>query len=137
MKMLKSAFLIFAAILSLDAAARTPVAIINFDNVSVATSNGKPVQAVQVSQAIQAAAGARNWTIATQSDGKLLATLHVRGKHTIVVAITYAADKYSLSYNSSVNMNYGIRDGLSVIHPFYNKWVQELKESIRVALIRL
>lgn len=137
MNILKSAFFILGAVLSLNAAGRTSVPIVNYDNVAIATSSGKPLQAVQVGQAIQAAAGAKNWTIATQSDGNLLATLVVRNKHTIVVEIAYAADKYSLKYKSSVDMNYAARDGQPVIHPFYNRWVQELKDSIDAALIKL
>jgi hypothetical protein len=33
-------------------------------------------------------------------------------------------------------MKYGVQDGVPVIHPFYNSWVTELMESIRVTLLR-
>lgn len=138
MKFIKFIFFVFAAILSLNVAAREPIPIINYDNLVIATSSGKVLQPEQVKQAILAAAGTKNWTIAHQSDGKLLATLSVQGgKHVIVTEIAYASDKYSLNYKDSTNMKYGTRDGEAVIHPFYNKWVQQLKEAIRVELLKL
>jgi hypothetical protein len=155
MKLIKSAVLIFAALVSLNVIARTPVPIINYDNISVATSSGKTLQLEQVKQSIQAAAGAKAWSIAFQADGKLLATLNVRNKHVIVVEIAYSADKYSLRYKDSTNMKFGeasepqaaglsglspsrpIGPGTKVIHPYYNKWVAELKDAIRVELLKL
>jgi hypothetical protein len=100
MKLIKSAVLIFATLVSLNAIARTPVPIINYDNISVATSSGKTLQLEQVKQAIQSAAGAKAWSIAFQADGKLLATRNERNKHIIVVEIAYSADKYSLQYKN-------------------------------------
>jgi len=136
MKFFRSAVLIFATILSLNAVARETVPIINYDNLAVATSSGKALHAAQVRQAIQAAAGAKGWSIAQQAGDKLLATLDVRGKHMIMVEIDYAADKYSLHYKDSSNMKYGERNGQPVIHPYYNKWVRELKDAIRLELLK-
>lgn len=137
MKFIKLAIFVFAAVLSFNVAAREPVPIINHDNLAVVTSSGKAPAPEQVKQAIQAAASTKNWSITPQPDGKLLATLSVQGgKHVIVAEITYAADKYSINYKDSTNMKFGTRDDQAVIHPFYNKWVQELKEAIRVELIK-
>jgi hypothetical protein len=129
--------LIASAIFTAPAIARAPVAIINYENLVVATNSGNVLQAEQVKQAIVTAAGAKNWSIAYQSDGTLLATLNVRNKHTIMTGIAYAADKYSLRYTGSTNMKFGERDGQPVIHPYYNKWVQEFKEAIRIELLKL
>lgn len=151
MKHIKSAVLMFATLVSLNAIARTPVPIINYDNISVATSSGKTLQLEQVKQAIQSAAGAKAWSIAIQADGKLLATRNERNKHFIVVEIEYSADKYSLKYKDSTNMKFGdapqpdpssfqnptIAPGSKVIHPYYNKWVQEFRDAIRVELLKL
>jgi hypothetical protein len=137
MKFLKLTVLVFAAVFSLNAAARAPVAIVNYDNIPIATSSGKVLQPEQIKSAIQLAGGAKNWAIASQADGKLLGTLHVRGKHTIVVEIAYTADKYSLQYRDSTNMKFGEQDGNKVIHPFYNKWVQDLRDTIRLELLKL
>lgn len=132
-----ASILIAATLAVTPAIAREPVPIINHDNIPVATNSGKVLQLDQVKQAIQTAAGAKAWTIAFQADGKLLATLNVRNKHTIVVEIAYAADKYSLQYRDSTNMKFGELNGSKVIHPFYNKWVLELKDAIRVELLKL
>jgi len=136
MKFFKSAVLVFAAILSLNAIARDSVPIVNYDNVAVATNSGKAPNAEQVRQAITAAAASKGWTVAPAGDGKLQATIVVRGKHTVVVDIAYAADKYALTYKDSINMNLIERDGQKLIHPFYNKWVQTLKEAIRLELLK-
>jgi hypothetical protein len=146
------AFVLFAATLAATPTiARTPVPIIDYDNISVATSSGKTLQLEQIKQAIQSAAGAKAWSIAFQPDGKVLATRNERNKHFIVVEIEYSADKYSLKYKDSTNMKFGdapqpdpsrvqnptIAPGSKVIHPYYNKWVQELKDAIRVELLKL
>jgi hypothetical protein len=135
-------------------AQRVPVPIIDHPNLSVANSSGKPLQADQVKQAIQEAAKAKGWSLAYEPSGRILATLVVRNKHTVVVEIAYAPDKYSIMYKDSVNMKYAPnaqadprvntansgpnRSGYTggVIHPFYNSWVGELKEAIRVQLLR-
>lgn len=137
MKLFKSAVLIFAAVLSLNVIAREAVPVVNHDDIAVTTNSGKTPSAAQIKQAIVAGASARSWSIAPQADGKLLATLNVRGKHSIVVDVSYTADKYSLRYKDSSNMKFGDRDGQFVIHPSYNKWVQGLKEAIRIELLKL
>jgi len=65
-----------------------------------------------------------------------------------MVEIVYSADKYSVTYRDSINMNYhseakydsrlpnsgANRATGPVIHPAYNTWVQELKDAIRIEL---
>ncbi len=121
-----------------SAYARSPVPIVDIENVAVATGSGKTVTTEEVKKAIIAGASANQWEIAQNASG-MTATLRVRGgKHTVVVAITYSADKYSLRYLESVNMNYGKNlEGQAVIHPFYNRWVQQLSDSIRSELRKL
>ena len=136
MKFIKVATLIFATIFSLSAVARSSVPIVNYDNIPVTTASGHVLTEAQVKQAILNAATAKNWTIAYQADGKLEATLIVRAKHTIVVEVGYAIDKYSLNYKNSINMNFFVRDGTPLIHPFYNNWVKEFRDAIRVELLK-
>lgn len=152
MKFLKAALFICTIVFSLNANARTPVPIINYENIAIATTTGKALQVEQVKQAITTAAASKAWTVAYSADGSMLATLVVRNKHTIVVKIEYDINKYSIHYNDSKNMKYGIIDvqptiassnkdqshnGQGEIHPFYNKWVQELKDAIRAELLKL
>ena len=152
MNFLKTALLICATIFSFSANARAPVPVINYENVAIATATGKPLQTEQVKQAISLAATSKGWTVAYSADGSLLATLVVHNKHTIVVKIDYDASKYSINYNDSKNMKYGIIDvqstivssnqdqshnGQAEIHPYYNKWVQDLKDAIGKELLKL
>ncbi len=119
------------------ASARWPMPIVNHPDVPVVTTSGNAPSAARVKEAILAGAAAKNWTVAQQADGNLQATLKVRGKHTVIVLITYTPVKYSLSYQDSIDMNYGQRNGEPVIHPFYNNWVADLKESIRGEMLKL
>jgi hypothetical protein len=118
------------------ASARYPLPIVNHPDVAVVTSSGTAPSGERVKQAILAGAAAKGWTIAQQADGKIQATLVVRNKHTVVVLISYTPQKYSLTYKDSINMNYGERNGEPVIHPFYNTWVQDLKDAIRTDLLK-
>lgn len=119
------------------AAQRTPIPIVNHEDVAIANADGpRPTQA-QVKQAIRSAATAKQWEVADQGPGRMLATLHVRGKHTVVTEISYSPEKFSVVYKDSTNMKYSPGpDGRGVIHPFYNRWVQDLKEAIRTSLVK-
>lgn len=140
--MKKWTHLLLAAALSLGAAqaqARTPVPIVNHENVAVARSDGRPFTAAQVKKAILAAgeAGARKWQVTETSPGNLRATYNVR-THTVVTEIRYTASNFSVVYGDSTNMKYSSADsGPGVIHPFYNQWVQEFVQSIRGELNKI
>ena len=130
-------------------AQRTPVSIVNYPNIPIVAT--KPMQAEQVKKAIQDAALRKGWTFVNEAGdtNRMLATLVVRNKHTVMVEIAYSVDKYSITYRDSINMNYhseakfdsrmpNSRNAAAasgpVIHPAYNIWVQELKDAIRVEL---
>lgn len=86
-------------------------------------------------QAVIRAAQANGWTTETAADGRLLATLLVRGKHTINVAITVMQGAFTVTYSGSHNMNYQKGpDGRDWIHPNYNVWVRTLSNAIRFEL---
>ena len=55
----------------------------------------------------------------------------------MVVEIPYSTTQYSLIYKSSINMNYEVLEGVPVIHPNYNKWVQTFSTAIRLELMKL
>lgn len=119
------------------AAQRQPVPIINYENVAISSATGKPLTVSQVKQAIQSAAAAKQWQLVEQGPGRMMATLHVRGKHTVVTEISYSPDQFSVVYKDSTNMKYSPGpDGKGAIHPFYNRWTQDLKEAIRTSLPR-
>ena len=131
---------LFAALVvsaSLHVSAREPVPVINLTDIAVVRADGKALTEAQVRQAIHNAAGLKQWALSEPQPGRMIATLQVRGKHTVVTEISYSASRYSLTYKDSVNMKYGQRDGQAVIHPFYNRWVGTLNEDIRFALSRI
>jgi hypothetical protein len=136
MKALQILLMVLFALASFEAAAqRQPVAIINYENVAVAGLGGQPLTAAQVKEAIKSAAAERQWEVTDSGPDRMLATLHVRGKHTAQTEIVYTPATVSLVYKDSVNLKYAPGpDGKGVIHPFYNRWVQDLKESIRLTL---
>jgi hypothetical protein len=137
MKILRILLLALLAAAAFQSQARTPVPVINYENVAIANASGQPMSLAAVKQAIVSAAAAKQWTVVDQGPGRMLATLHVRGKHTAVTQITYSADKYSVVYSDSTNLNFAPGpDGKGVIHPFYNRWVQDLAEAIRLSLAK-
>ena len=117
--------------------ARTPEPVVDLLDQSVATASGKAVTAEEVQQVVIRAAEAKKWLVTLQPDGKALASLSWNNKHTIVVELVSKADRYSLTYNDSINMKYGLRDGKPVIHPHYNRFVGELRDAIHVELLKL
>ncbi|EXI65557.1 MAG: hypothetical protein AW08_03077 [Candidatus Accumulibacter adjunctus] len=125
---------------SLVAQARQSVPIVDFPDNAVLTSSGKALTAEQVRYAITAAAQSHSWQISRAPNGDgLQAVLSVRGKHTVVVAIAYSPKTYSIAYHDSTNMNYSHDPNtqVRVIHPYYNRWVSELRDAIRMELNRL
>jgi len=118
--------------LAIAAHARSAVPVINHENIVIVPANGKNQSLDTVKAAIIRAGTNLQWNISENGNGKLIGTLNVRSKHTIVVDIAYATDKFSITYKDSTNMKFGTEDGKPVIHPFYNKWVKHLLDSIRV-----
>lgn len=152
MSILRIVFALFLGVLSTTAVAqRTLVPIIDYMNVSVATSSDKPVTARQVKDAIVAAGKSLNWDMAFAANDDLVGTLKVANKHTISVAIGVAADKYSIKYRSSINMKYSSGDASKsdyrhssanpdekpIIHPAYNTWVKTLFSAIEAELKKI
>ncbi len=117
--------------------ARPPVPVQDFPDQAVGTASGKKPTLEQVAQAITAAATSKQWAVAKQADGSLLATRVVKGKHTIVATVSFTPERYSVLYHSSDNMNYQVLNGVPSIHPNYNVWARELVEAIRVEVSKL
>ena len=113
--------------------ARKPAFIIDFRDVGT-RANMTPVE---VRDAITRAGNTNKWTVQDaggSGESRLEASLVVRNKHKIVVDIPYTADKYSLLYKNSNNMNYAACDGERYIHPNYNVWVNRFNQEIQKEL---
>jgi hypothetical protein len=54
-----------------------------------------------------------------------------------MVNIEPTTTEYSVRYANSINMKYEAINGQPVIHPHYNKFVNELIQSIRIELLKL
>lgn len=138
MKSLLSALaLVLSLAVSSPVWARASVPIENLPNNPAVAASGKVLTLDEVKRTIQMAAMLKNWSLEDKGPGAMVATLNVRGKHTIMVNITYTANSYSLAYHNSINMNYANDGGLELIHPNYNKWVQDLRKAIQIELLKL
>jgi hypothetical protein len=126
---LLAAFAVFAQ--------RAPVPIIDHANVPISTGSGKPASLEAIKRAIVdgGANGERKWVFVPHGNG-LRGTYKVR-THTVVVDVTPGKDAFSLKYADSINMKYEIYNGTPVIHPFYNRWVDELLKAISVEMTKL
>lgn len=137
MKSTLSLLLLLASIImSTPALARSTVPAINLDNIAITSASGASLKDSDVEQAIITAAGINQWSITKKEPGEIIAKLVVRNKHMIEVKILYSAKQYSLLYSGSDSMKYELKDSTTYIHPFYNKWVAALRESIDRELLR-
>ena len=138
MKSLLSALaLVLSLAVSSPVWARASVPIENLPNNPAVAASGKVLTLDEVKRTIQMAAMLKNWSLEDKGPGAMVATLNVRGKHTIMIDIAYTASSYSLNYNNSINMNYTQDGGMGIIHPNYNKWVQDLRKAIQIELLKL
>lgn len=138
MQKLTRYFLVFAfALISSNAFAGRTAPLTNIENMPVVTGSDKAPSADQVRQAIVYAVNSAKWTATPAQDGKMIASIEVRNKHTLTVEIAYNATSYSIRYKDSINLNHGFEEDVEVIHPNANKWMVNLKEAIRNELIRL
>ena len=151
MKIFRIALVSLLGAISMSAVAqRALVPIVDYKDVTVATSSGKPVTSEQVREAIAAAGKRLTWDMAFAANNGLVGTLVVNNKHTVSVSISVTADKYSVTYRNSINMKYGVSgrpnypgaanatpEGVPVIHPAYNQWVQTLVTAIDAELRKL
>lgn len=125
--------------------ARSVVPIVNFEDQVVPSADGTPKALDKVREAILAAGRDQEWQMNPVKDGHIVATRVIRGKHTMVLDITYSPARYSVVYSDSINLNFkpvgsvqpasvqgaaasGAAQGM--IHPNYNKWVGDLNFAI-------
>lgn len=113
-------------------AART-APLVNYEDVLVASGNGKALTTEQVRKAVIAGASRGHWT-ASERPGNTVRLTYSRGGHSAVVDVAYSAKSYSIRYADSTNLNYSQEAGKAVIHPNYNKWINSLRQAIDIAL---
>jgi predicted regulator of Ras-like GTPase activity (Roadblock/LC7/MglB family) len=86
-------------------AQRTLVPIVSFENIPVAQVAGAPATADHVAKAFAEAAEEAHWKLVPVAPGELEATYVKSNKHTVVVTVRYDAQKYSVLFKRSNNMN--------------------------------
>jgi len=147
---LRNIALVFLLSITASAALAKPSPIVNFDHQRIKRFDSKKLSMDEVLKAIRNAAGQNDWKLEPgDASGHIIATLLIRNMHTAVVEITYSPDEYSIDYKSSNNLDYKkypdgkpfigpngqLMSGITeVIHPNYNKWVQQLNDAIYRAL---
>lgn len=95
----------------------------------VEPASGPRLTADEVKVAIQRAGASLGWQIKEVQPYLLEGTLHLR-THTAQVNIPYSAERYSIVYKDSKDLNY---DGKN-IHSNYNGWVQNLDRAIKAQM---
>ena len=122
------------------ACSKHAVPLIEYDNIAIMSKSGKALSSEDVKKAltIAAAEAKRNWQITDVAPGHAKASLVVRGKHTIIIDITYSESKLDVKYSDSTNMKYSVDDkGNKEIHPGYNTWVGEFVKAIEKILLSM
>jgi len=92
-------------------------------------AGGQKLTADQVKIAIMRAGATLGWQMKEVQPFLLEGTLHLR-QHMAQVNIPYSAERYSIVYKDSSNLNY---DGKN-IHTNYNGWVSNLNKAIQVQM---
>lgn len=133
-KVLVSAGFLIILVLTSSAHARSVVPIINHDTVPVSSSSGSKITLSQVRQAFIIGGAKDGWIFSDLGENQMIGRLVVRNKHTVAVTIRYDVKSYSVEYKDSSNMKYELKVDSAYIHPFYNKWVDNLIFNVNIEL---
>ena len=121
-----TAFVVTMALSMAEPAQAAPIDNIVNDTIGSSTKN---MSNNQIADTIIRAGLKRDWIIRRTGPNTLQARVDVR-THTAVVDIKFSKQSFSITYNSSKNLNY--RNGN--IHRNYNRWVNKLENDIVIAL---
>jgi hypothetical protein len=116
------------------AAARSGVAVQNYDNLPIVRADNAMLTDARVRQAIVRATQHSKWSILEDAPGSIVATFSIRNKHSLTVEVRYSDARYSIVYRDSSNLNYTQGSSGPVIHPAYNKQVKALVDAINADL---
>ncbi len=104
------------------------------DPVQVQFQGGAEASKEKFRQAIAFITASKDWSIASESDGRMELTRTVRGQHFVKVELTYDPRGFRVRYLESTNLLYENlkRSGamLRVIHKNYNNWIRDLVSGI-------
>jgi hypothetical protein len=95
-------------------------------------SAGAQASAARVRQAIVLAGASRGWTVMSEQPGRLKLHFNKGDKHRVTVEVSYDEAGFEIRYVDSFNLNHAQRDGQTMIHPNYNRWVNNLAHDTRL-----
>lgn len=117
-----------------EALARRGVAVQNYESVPIVRPDGASLTTKRVREAVVRAAQRNKWIVEQDSPGFVVATLSIKGRHSLTVAIRFSDSQFSIEYRGSNNLNYMQGPSGPVIHPAYNKEVKALLDAITAEL---
>ena len=93
---------------------------------------GQAASAAKVRHAIVLAGMARGWTIVEEQPGRLKLNFNKGNKHRATIEVRYDERSFGIRYLESYNLDYALKDGQVLIHPNYNRWVNNLAHDTRM-----
>ena len=124
--MLKKILMLAALLISTSVIARAPpVPLVDPPVVAVPEATAAAV----VEKAIIGSGVRRGWTVIERQPGAVTLRYSPRG-FSVTVKVSYDAKGVNVRYADSYDMEYGNQGGHAVIHPNYNRWVNNLAHDI-------
>lgn len=120
--------LVLATLLGL-AQARSAVPLVEPDRVAL-MSGATALTPALVKHAVVRGGARHGWVVAKEEPGRLQLKYNKQDKHEVVVDVSFDATGFLIRYVASTNMKFENATGGPVIHPFYNKWVENLSRAI-------
>lgn len=87
-------------------------------------------------QAVVLAGTARGWAVVGDQPGRLKLQFNKGDKHRVTVDVSYDERSFEIRYVDSYNLNYAQKDGQVMIHPNYNRWVNNLAHDTRMFYVQ-
>lgn len=86
---------------------------------------------IKVSKALLLALSNCKWLVESDTGESITARLDIR-RHTARIRLDYTPRRIRYHYLDSAELGYEIEDGEPLIHPAFNKWLQQLDQEIRI-----
>jgi hypothetical protein len=110
--------------------------ISNLEDVRVGVKlNGAQPTLAEVQSAIIKASRARGWAPQIEGEGRIVASILVRGRHYAEVEIPFDTLAYAIRYRTSRELDFNERK--QTIHGNYNRWVALLARDINQQITAL
>lgn len=124
--MLRKLILVAALAVSMTAQARHGATSLK-DPPPLPVPQGEKPEVVE--KAILSSGVRRNWMVVDKKPG-LVVLQYAPREFSVTVNVSYDSQAVKIAYKDSANMEYGQEDGHPVIHPNYNRWVNNLAHDI-------